>query len=200
MAERRSAVAVLEGPEPEATTTRTRPTLAATTTAPATAARVAFPTIPDVAETTAATLGPGVPVPTSGASAGAGRTKLRLGLLAVPVVPAALPLVPLVPTSITQGAAVRELGTQVTTVQEEVASCRAALDAATGPALGSRLRPKAVPRDVELPLAEVVLPGPVGRATVLLLLAALTTAKDYNLRDIPLLCNCILTRTNRICG
>lgn len=162
----RRAVAILPSPAAEACSTRTRPSIATASTAPAAAARLAVPSPTDVPKAAATPLGPVLPIPACGPGTRARRTGIRVGVLAVALVPTPVPTPPVVPAGITQGTPVLAVGAEVATIVEQVVARRVPVDATASPPLRSGVRPKAVPSNVVLPVAKVVVPRPVGRTNV----------------------------------
>lgn len=162
VAQGRIAVAVPSSATPEASSVVAMATTSPTATNAAVATRLALLGSADLAEAATIALGPSLPVPAGATSARAGRTGVRLGLLPVPMGPATVPTLPLVPAVLKEGATVPKVGRARVTVPKEATSLRATLDAARGAPLVGRVRVEEVPVNGLLPVVATLLAGTLG--------------------------------------
>lgn len=134
------------------------PTGAPPAAAPATAARVAVPGPAHEPEAEAPTMGPVLPVSTGRPCARARRTGLRLGILAMTVVPTAIPTEAIIPAVLAQGMASNAVGSEGITLPQEAQPLRPALNEATRAALERRIRLAAIPSNGRILMAKKLLP------------------------------------------
>lgn len=161
MTEGRIAVAIPASAAAEATPAlplASSPSTATVATMEARLARLVTPVGPEAATVA---MGPGLPVPTGAAGAEPGCTRVRIGLLAVTLVAATIPLIAPVSAILEEGTPVPTFERAVGTIPKEATTLRATLDAAGVPTLGRGLRSKAFPVDVVRAVVEMVEAGSI---------------------------------------